>query len=207
MSRTCHQAYLERCLTGTVEVLKGLSGDGLNEVLEAACLIARSLQGGGKLLLCGNGGSAADAQHVAAEFVGRFSRDLKRPPLPALALTTDSSFLTACGNDFGFEEIFSRQVEALGRPGDVVLGISTSGRSTNVLRAFEAARRKGLATVALTGPGGLGEAEADVVIAVFGRETALIQNGHVVVEHMLCGLVERMLFGAAEDESSGQERE
>src|SRR5258708_3109219 len=122
-------------------------------ILAAAELIAASFRAGGKLLLCGNGGSAADCQHMAAEFTSRLSADFVRPGLPAIALTTDTSFLTAYANDFDFDGVFARQVQALGKPGDVLLGISTSGTSKNVIRAVEAAREMGLKTVLLTGAG------------------------------------------------------
>ena len=166
----------------------------LDDILAAARVIAASLRADGKLLLFGNGGSAADCQHVATELVGRLSRDLVRPGLPAIALTTDSSFLTAHGNDEGFEGVFARQVAALGRPGDVALGISTSGDSVNVLRGVEAARRAGLRTIALTGRGGRLASLADVVICVPGRTTQHVQEAHLAIEHALCDLVERSLF-------------
>ena len=123
-------------------------------ILAAAELIAESFRTGGKLMLCGNGGSAADCQHLAAEFTSRLSADFVRPGLPATALTTDTSFLTAYANDFDFDGVFARQVQAIGRPGDVLIGISTSGRSKNVIRAFDVAQGMGLKTVALTGAGG-----------------------------------------------------
>lgn len=163
-------------------------------IAAAAGLIAEAMSAGGKLLICGNGGSAADSQHVAAEFVGRFSRTLERGPLPALALTTDTSFLTAFCNDYSFEDVFARQVEALGAGGDVLLGISTSGDSENVVRAFIEARGRGMGTVALTGRGGRLRDLADIPIEVSSIETAVIQNVHIAVEHLICGLVERILF-------------
>jgi D-sedoheptulose 7-phosphate isomerase len=157
--------------------------------------IARAFRAGGRLLLAGNGGSAADAQHIAAEFLSRFALD--RHPLPALALTTDSSVLTAIGNDYGFERTFERQVRGLGRPGDVFIAISTSGRSPNVLLALRAAREIGLVTVGFTGSGGDMRALCDHCLAVPAEETALIQQVHIVAAHAICGEVERALFGAA----------
>ncbi|MCS6855220.1 MAG: SIS domain-containing protein, partial [Elioraea sp.] len=145
-------------------------------VAEAASLVADALRAGGKLLLCGNGGSAADAQHWAGELVSRFAYD--RPGLPAIALTTDTSILTAIGNDFGYERVFARQVEALGRPGDVFFALSTSGRSPNVLAALAAARARGLRTVGFTGAGG-GEMASlcDVLLRVPHEATPRIQEG------------------------------
>lgn len=163
-------------------------------ILAAADLIAESFQLGGKLLICGNGGSAADSQHLAAEFVSRLTKDFNRPGLPAIALTTDTSFLTAYANDYDFEGVFARQVEALGRPEDVLIGISTSGNSENVVRAVRIAQEAGMQTIVLTGNGGLLPDLADVAICVPSVETQYIQEAHLAIEHILCGLVERMLF-------------
>ena len=157
-----------------------------------ACIDA--LRAGHKLLIAGNGGSAADAQHFAAELVVRF--EAERPGLAALALTTDTSALTAIGNDYGFESLFSRQVEALGQRGDVFIGLSTSGNSKNVLRAMESARRRGLVCVALCGAGGRIHELADHVLAMPSTHTARIQEGHGLVVHVLCGLIERGAFAA-----------
>jgi D-sedoheptulose 7-phosphate isomerase len=157
--------------------------------------IAASLKSGGKILLAGNGGSAADAQHIAAEFVGRFVDD--RAPLAAIALTTDTSALTSIGNDYGFEKIFERQVRALGRRGDVFVGISTSGRSPNVVAALQAARELGLTTVGFTRNAATPmHALCDLTLAVPAEETALIQQIHITAAHAICHLVERELFGA-----------
>jgi D-sedoheptulose 7-phosphate isomerase len=159
----------------------------------AAERVAAALRAGGKLLICGNGGSAADAQHWAGELVGRFQHD--RPGLAAIALTTDSSTLTAIGNDYGYERLFARQIEALGRPGDVLFALSTSGRSPNVLAALRAARERGLATVGFTGEGG-GEMAplCDILLRVPSDATPRIQEGHEVLGHAICALVEAMLF-------------
>jgi D-sedoheptulose 7-phosphate isomerase len=159
----------------------------------AADLIARTFRAGGKLLLCGNGGSAADCQHMAAEFVGRLTHEKDRPGLPAIALTTDTSFLTAYANDVGFDGVFARQVQALGSAGDVLIAISTSGGSPNVLAAAGEARRKGLSVVALLGEDGPLARAADVAIKVPTRDTQLIQQVHLAVEHLICHLVERTL--------------
>jgi D-sedoheptulose 7-phosphate isomerase len=155
-----------------------------------------SLRAGGKLLFAGNGGSAADAQHWAAELVSRFQKE--RPGLAAIALTTDSSILTAIGNDYGFERVFARQVEALGAPGDVFVAISTSGRSANILRAIEAARARSLRVVGFTGESG-GEMAAlcDFCLQVPSTDTPRIQEGHSFLGHLLCALVEQGMYGDA----------
>lgn len=156
-------------------------------------LLATALKDGRKILVAGNGGSAADAQHFAAELVGRFL--LERRPLPAIALTTDSSILTAVGNDYGFEEIFSRQVEALAQAGDLFVGISTSGNSANLLSAIASARQCGCATIALLGrDGGAMAKEVDLPLVVPCIETPHIQEMHVTIIHLLCKLVEEELF-------------
>jgi len=161
-------------------------------IFEAAGLIIMCLRAGGKLLLFGNGGSAADAQHLAAEFVGRFARE--RAGLRAVALTTDSSILTAVGNDYGFDQIFARQVQALGRPGDVAIAISTSGNSPNIIEAVKAARKGYLKTIGLSGKdGGLLAKEVDLVITVASTTTARIQECHIAVGHLLCELTEEAL--------------
>ena len=159
-------------------------------VTNAAAAIIESLRQGGRLLTFGNGGSAADAQHVAAELVGRFLRE--RPGLAAIALTTDTSVLTSIGNDYAFEHVFARQVEALGRDGDVAFGISTSGRSPNVIAAFDAARARGLRTIALTGgDGGAMATIVDIHINVPSDSTARVQEVHRTLLHVICDLVER----------------
>jgi D-sedoheptulose 7-phosphate isomerase len=160
-------------------------------IAAVAAHLVSALRAGGKLLLCGNGGSAADCQHIAAELTGRFSKHPRRG-LPAIALTTDTSALTAIANDFGYEQIFSRQVEALGRAGDILVAISTSGKSPNVLRAAEQARAQAVTVVALCGPqaGPLG-ALADHCICVPGTTTDRIQELHISVGHILCEVVDR----------------
>jgi len=155
--------------------------------------IVETFRRGGKLLLCGNGGSAADAQHIAAEFVSRFRRE--RRGLPAIALTTDTSILTAISNDYGYERVFARQVEALGRPGDMVIGISTSGISASVIAAMRAARNGGMATVGFTGAsGGTLVDHVDLCLCVPSHNTARIQEVHITVAHVVCEIVERTLF-------------
>lgn len=154
----------------------------------AAAMIRASRERGGKLLLMGNGGSAADAQHIAAEFIGRFQRE--RDALPALALTTDTSILTSVGNDYGFEHVFARQVDGLARPDDVVLGLSTSGSSRNVVVAIEAAKARGCRTIALTGEPGRLAALVDLHIGVPGLPTARVQEAHIFAGHLLCELLD-----------------
>jgi D-sedoheptulose 7-phosphate isomerase len=159
-------------------------------VLQAIALaMTATLRAGGKILWCGNGGSASDSQHLAAEIVGRFRRE--RKGLASVALTTDTTLLTSVANDYGFEAVFARQVEALGNPGDMIVGISTSGNSRNVIAALEAARSQGLVTVAFTGAGG-GKlaALADHLFAVASSETARIQEAHILAGHMLCDWIE-----------------
>lgn len=160
-----------------------------------AAVITAAFRAGGKLLIAGNGGSAADAQHIAGEFLSRLNFD--RNPLPAIALTTDTSVLTAIGNDYGFERVFERQIRGLGKPGDVFIAISTSGRSPNVLAALRAARECGLTTIGFTGTAMTGAMPplCDHCLAAPSAETPLIQQIHIVAAHAICGLVERSLFG------------
>jgi D-sedoheptulose 7-phosphate isomerase len=165
------------------------------DVAAAAELLVNAVLDGGKILLCGNGGSAADSQHLAAEFVSTLTVENRRPAVAAVALTTDTSILTAVANDFGFEGVFARQVEALGRPGDVLVGISTSGNSVDVIQAFEQAAAQGLRTIALTGEsGGMLGRMADVVIRIPSRQTSHIQECHIAVGQLLAFLVEETLY-------------
>ena len=166
----------------------------LSSILAAADLVVETFRNGGKVLLCGNGGSAADCQHVAAEFVSRLTKEFERPGLPAIALTTDTSFLTGFANDCGFEGIFERQVRALGKPGDVLIGTSTSGSAANVLRAVSAARELGIKTIGLMGENGALESRVDCAIAVPSRNTQYIQETLLSIEHILCDLTEQILF-------------
>jgi D-sedoheptulose 7-phosphate isomerase len=164
------------------------------EIAEAASVIVTCLQAGGKLMAFGNGGSAADAQHIAAEFVGRYR--VERKALAAIALTTDSSALTAIGNDYGFEEIFSRQLEAVGKTGDVVLAISTSGNSPNVLRGVEVAKKLGMATIGLSGKtGGKLRGVVDICLCAQTESIPRIQEVHTLIIHILSGIVERAFVG------------
>ena len=164
------------------------------EIARAAELVTASLRNGGKVMFCGNGGSAADSQHLAAELVGRYTRNGRA--LAAIALTTDSSALTAIANDFAYEQVFSRQVEALGKAGDVLVGISTSGNSANVRQAVEQAKRMGIHTIGLLGgDGGAIGRVVDVALIVPSRETPRIQESHIAIGHIICELVEGVLRG------------
>ena len=167
--------------------------ENLPRLLEAINLISHAFEVGNKLFFFGNGGSAADAQHLAAEFVNRYIMD--RPPLPAIALTTDTSILTSVSNDFTFNEVFAKQLRALGREGDVALGLSTSGSSPNVVKGFEVAKEIGMKTVAFTGnDGGPLARMADVSLVVPSTSTPRIQEAHILVGHILCEMVEHQLF-------------
>ena len=190
---SAEEDLVRRTLSEAIGLHERVRQSNLQPVLDAAAAIAESLGRGGKLLLFGNGGSAADAQHVAAEFVGRFQRE--RAALAAIALTADTSVLSSIGNDYAFERVFARQVEALGRQGDVAFGISTSGRSPNVLAGLTTARERGLTTLALTGGdgGAIGQA-ADTHLNVASDSTARVQEVHRTLLHAICDLVERGLF-------------
>ena len=170
-------------------------------IADAVSAVVGCITAGGKVLACGNGGSASDAQHFAAEFIGRFERE--RPGLAAIALTTDTSILTAIGNDYSFTEIFSKQVQALGQPGDVLVAITTSGNSANVLAAVEAAHAKEMTVIAFTGRGGgkMNEllTETDVHICVPHERTARIQEVHILALHCLCDAVDLQLLGEQEN--------
>lgn len=177
-----------------MEIVERELGPKIPEVVET---LVNAFQAGKKLLVMGNGGSAADAQHMAAEMVGRFM--LERKGLPAIALTTDTSILTAIGNDYGFDRAFRRQIEALANKGDVVVGISTSGSSENVLAAMQLAREKGCRTIGLLGrDGGTIRNHADLELTVPVQETPRIQEAHITIIHILCCLVEQRLFGDAD---------
>ena len=167
------------------------------DILTAVDLLVKSFKKGHKLLLCGNGGSAADCQHIAAELVIRLSHDLKRPALPAVALTTDTSNLTAGGNDIGFENVFARSIEGLGNEGDVLLAISTSGNSGNVIKAVEMAKSKGMRALGLLGGnGGKLKSLLDLSIIIPSSNVQRIQEGHITVAHIICELIENELYGS-----------
>ena len=181
---------IEQRIADHQEVLNKLMASDLPQKLEqCACIIEKALAGGHKVLFCGNGGSAADSQHLAAEFVGRFQKE--RKGLPAIALTVDTSILTAVANDYGYDTVFARQVQALGQPGDVLIGISTSGNSKNVLMAIEEAKTKGITCIGMTAEGGGRMADAcDICLAVPAKVTARAQEMHILMGHILCELVD-----------------
>lgn len=183
---------IEECLAAVSRLVEIVP-----EITAAAGLLTAALRVGGKVLICGNGGSAADSQHFAAELVGRFKKE--RAALPALALSTDTSILTSLANDYDFSRVFARQVEALGRPGDILVAISTSGNSPNVLEAARLARKRGISVVGLLGgEGGRILGECDLGLVVPSAETARVQEGHALIIHILCGLIEETMFSGDE---------
>lgn len=184
---TIHADFIEH-----LHVIELIRNTLMEPTKQVGHLLAQSLANGGTLFWCGNGGSASDSQHLSAELVGRFKKN--RRPLRSVALTTDTSALTCIANDFSYDDIFSRQIEALGRAGDVLVGISTSGESENVLRAFRSAKELGLKTIALLGKGG-GQAKdlVDTALVVPSDTTARIQESHILIGHILCELIEREL--------------
>ena len=182
-------ALIDSSLRVNAELSVTIARERSGVIFEAALLITGCLRNGGKVLFFGNGGSAADAQHLAAELVGRFVRE--RAGLPAIALTTDSSILTAVGNDYGFEQVFARQIQALGRAGDVAVALSTSGNSANVLEGVKEARKRKLKTIGLTGKdGGALAQRADVAVTIPSTSTARIQECHIAIGHLFCELVD-----------------
>jgi D-sedoheptulose 7-phosphate isomerase len=179
-------------LAESAAVKRDLAEKSVNQIAEFSQRIVQCYRQGGKILFCGNGGSAADAQHLAAELVGRFGRD--NPPLAAIALTTDTSVITCLSNDYGFEEVFAKQVEALGQKGDILVAISTSGRSENVLRAVRRARELGLFTVTLVGSGGQPLTESShLSVEVPSENSQRIQEAHITIGHIVLDLLEREL--------------
>ena len=195
---TSMQSLISTNLVASIMAKEAFVKESADTILLLAQCIRETFEDGGKLLLFGNGGSAADAQHLAAEFVNRFL--INRRPLPALALTTDSSVLTSIGNDFSYDLIFVKQIQALGKPEDLALGISTSGTAANEVKAIQAAKDMGMKTAALTGgtrrPGGDLAALCDLVLNVPSDSTPHIQETHLWVEHVLCEIVEKQMFGA-----------
>ncbi|MDZ7301488.1 MAG: D-sedoheptulose 7-phosphate isomerase [candidate division KSB1 bacterium] len=188
------EQFIRDVIEESINVKNALLQSCIPEILETGLELARSIRAGGKILFCGNGGSAADAQHLAAEMVGRLRRE--RRPLAALALTTDTSILTAVGNDYSFKDIFARQVQAHGLPGDVLVGISTSGNSENVLAAMQVAQKQELITVGLLGnDGGKLAAAVDYKVLVPAKDTQRIQECHILIGHIWMEMIERELFG------------
>ncbi|MGD8228723.1 MAG: D-sedoheptulose 7-phosphate isomerase [Desulfobacteraceae bacterium] len=187
------EKIIQKALRESIGVKEDFINENTTKITFFAERIALALTSDRKLLLCGNGGSAADAQHIAAEFINRY--ELERPPLPAIALTTDTSILTSVGNDYSFDEIFSKQIKALGVEGDVLLAISTSGNSPNVIEAVKAAKSLGIFTVGLTGgEGGQLTRLVDLSLVVKSNVTARIQEAHILVGHIICELVDYFLF-------------
>jgi D-sedoheptulose 7-phosphate isomerase len=197
---------MDDSLTATIAAQAAASRDTMARLCEDQTLIAaietvarrcvEVLRSGGTILLAGNGGSAADAQHLAAELVGRFAYD--RPGLAGIALTTDTSALTAIGNDYGFDRLFARQIESIGRPGDLLIAMSTSGRSRNIVAALEAARTRSITTVGMTGQNaGLMTTCCDHLLAMPSNDTPRIQEAHILVGHIICGLIEQVMHPKA----------
>jgi D-sedoheptulose 7-phosphate isomerase len=190
------QAFIQDELHDSAETKRRIFTGCADRIIAAVDVIINALNNKKKILLCGNGGSAADAQHIAAEFVVRMNPDIQRPGMPAIALTTDSSMLTAGANDLGYERVFARAVEALGNPGDVLIGISTSGKSESVNEALRTARARGMATIGLLGRnGGPAKDLVDVAVIVPSDNTQRIQEGHITIAHILVALVEREMYG------------
>lgn len=187
--------FITDSLVESSEVKIKIQTECMHSILDAVEVLSRAYRNGHKVLLCGNGGSAADCQHIAAELMIRLSHHVERPALPAVALTTDTSNLTAGGNDIGFENVFARAVQGLGAPGDILIAISTSGNSKNVIKAVEAAKLKSMKVVGfLGGTGGTLKAMADVPIVVPSSNVQRIQEGHITIAHIICELVETELF-------------
>lgn len=191
---TSYRDKVQKRLLESAEVKKRVAKECLESILKAAQLIVDTFESGGKVMICGNGGSAADSQHMAGEFVCILNKAFDRPGLPAIALTTDTSILTAHANDLGFENIFKRQVHALGRHGDLLICISTSGNSPNILVAARAAKSAKIRTLSLTGKNGKLQKLADVALCVPSTMTQYIQESHIAIEHILCELVEHHFF-------------
>jgi D-sedoheptulose 7-phosphate isomerase len=189
------RSFIAAELAASAETKQRIATSCADSILRAVDVIVRAFGGGKKVLLCGNGGSAADSQHLATELVIRMNPAINRPGLPAIALTTDSSMLTAGANDIGYDNVFARAVEALGSPGDVLIGISTTGKSESVNRAITTAKGKGMATIGFLGKdGGSMKALVDVAIIVPSSDTQRIQEGHITIGHIICGLAERELY-------------
>lgn len=190
------QAFIQDELKASAETKTKIFEHCTDKIIKSVDIIIGALNQKKKLLLCGNGGSAADCQHIATEFVIRMNPNIKRPGIPAIALTTDSSMLTAGANDLGYDNVFARAVEALGVSGDVLIGISTSGKSESVNLALKMAKSKGMAAIAFLGKdGGTTKDIVDVAIIVPSNDTQRIQEGHITIGHIICGLVEREMYG------------
>ena len=191
-----YQIFIIDHLQNSAEVKQKIAENLVDDIARIAHILCTRLKAGNKILFCGNGGSAADAQHIAAELVVRLKSDFDRPAIPAISLTTNTSIVTAAANDFGFETVFSRQIEALANPGDVLIALSTSGNSQNVILALEQAKLKGIATIGLSGKeGGKMASLVDYSLIVPSDNTAYIQESHISIGHILCDIIEQELFG------------
>lgn len=196
--RRYYKTAAEKAFRDSIQAKEALCRTGTELILDMVEILVQAFRGNHRLFIFGNGGSAGDSQHLAAEFVNRFERE--RPPLPALALTVDTSILTSIGNDYGFEEIFVKQLRALAQPGDVALGLSTSGRSPNVIKALQWAREHGLHTLGWAGAARSDmDVYCDLILHVPSPVTARVQECHITVAHVLCGLVEEILFKEPEE--------
>jgi D-sedoheptulose 7-phosphate isomerase len=196
LSTTKREKFIQDSLNESAETKKKILAHCSSDISKAVDIIIDALRSNKKILLCGNGGSAADCQHMATELVIRLSHDMDRPAIPAIALTTDTSNLTAGSNDLGYENVFARSIEALGNPGDILIALTTSGTSENINRALRQARERGLVSIGFLGKEG-GEAKAlcDHAIIVPSNDTQRIQEGHITIGHIICGLVEKEMYG------------
>lgn len=185
----------QKRLLESAEVKKKVAQECLESILAVSQMIVDTFEAGGKVMICGNGGSAADSQHMAGELVCMLNKAFERPGLPAISLSTDTSILTAHANDLGFEKIFKRQVDALGKAGDILIGITTSGSSPNILAAINSARAAKIRTIMLTGNSKKTKTLADVVLSVPSNNTQYIQESHIAIEHIICEIVEDHFFG------------
>ena len=190
------QKFISESLIESSETKLKIEKSCSDDIIKAVDILTAAFKNGNKLLLCGNGGSAADCQHIAAEFMIRLNHDIDRPAIPAIALTTDTSNLTAGGNDIGYDNVFARNVEGLGNSGDILIAISTSGNSSNVIKAVEKAKTKKLKTIGfLGGDGGKLSTKVDLPIIIPSKNVQRIQEGHITVAHIICELVEHELYG------------
>jgi D-sedoheptulose 7-phosphate isomerase len=195
LTTTNREKFIRDSLNESAETKKKILAQCSSEISKAVDIIIDALKSKKKILLCGNGGSAADCQHMATELVIRLSHELERPAIPAIALTTDSSNLTAGSNDLGYENVFARSIEALGNPGDILIAVTTSGTSENINRAIRQAKERGLVSIGLLGKdGGKAKALCDHAIIVPSNDTQRIQEGHITIGHIICGLVEREMY-------------
>ncbi len=195
LSEASQLDFVKRTFIQSADVQTNAADSCATEILSAAKLISDALQRGNKVLLCGNGGSAADCQHMATELLSQIDREIERPGLAAIALTADTTFITAYSNDFEYNGVFERQVNALGTAGDVLIAISTSGESANILKAVEAASKKDISTIGLTGLSGKLKSLVNISVEIPSDNVQFIQEAHIVTEHIICMLVEKYLFG------------